>query len=92
MTLDIFFLGNCQASRMVQFYNMFTPAAQKKPALFRSITPHFGEYHEDESKSLLESASIVVVQLINSDYIFNRDAVLAMRGDKPTIFFALCLS
>jgi len=86
MTTDIFFLGNCQASRMAQFYGTFTPAPQKKKYLFRSITPHFGEYHEDESKALLETAAVAVVQLINSDYVFNREAVLAMRGDKPTIF------
>jgi len=86
MTTDIFFLGNCQASRMVQFYNMFTPGPQKKPALFRSITPHFGEYHEDETISLLETAPVAVVQLINSEYVFNRKSVLDMRAGKPTIF------
>lgn len=86
MTAEIFFFGNCQASRMAQFYGAFTPGPQKKTALFRSITPHFGNYAEDESKQALETASIAVVQLINSDYIFNREAVLDMRGGKPTIF------
>lgn len=54
--------------------------------MFRSITPHFGEYREEESKSLLETASVAVVQLISSDYVFNRESVLDMRGGKPTIF------
>ncbi len=71
---------------MAQFYGAFTPAAQKTSMLFRSITPHFGEYHEDDSKRMLENARIAVVQLINSDYVFNRENVLAIRGGKPTIF------
>ena len=83
---DVFFLGNCQTSRFAQFYGSFTPHAQKSSMLFRSITPHFGEYHEDESKAHLEQAAIAVVQLVTTDYAFNRDRVLAMRGDKPTIF------
>lgn len=86
MTAEVFFLGNCQGSRMAQFYGAFTPHAQKRPALFRSITPHFGEYHEDESKAHLETADVAVVQLITTDYVFNRDAVLDMRGGKPTVF------
>lgn len=83
---DVFFLGNCQASRMSQFYGAFTPGPQKRSAMFRSITPHFGNYAEDESKDALETAAIAVVQLINADYVFNRQAVLEMRGGKPTIF------
>lgn len=86
MHVDVFFFGNCQASRMAQLYGAFTPGPQRKSNMFRSITPHFGNYVEDESKQALETAAIAVVQLVTSDYIFNRDAVLDMRGGKPTIF------
>jgi hypothetical protein len=86
MTTDVFFLGNCQVSRFAQFYGSFTPKAQKSPMLFRSITPHFGEYHEEESIAILETAAVAVVQLVTTDYVFGRDKVLDMRGGKPTIF------
>lgn len=85
-TPEVFFLGNCQASRMAQFYGMSQSGSQKRSMLFRSITPHFGEYHEDEAIRCLEAADIAVVQLVTSDVTFNRDAVREMRGGKPVIF------
>lgn len=88
MALDskVFFLGNCQMNRFSHFYNTFTHPAKKMDRAYLSITPHYGKYFEDLSIKNLEKADIAVVQLVLSDYVFSRENVLAIRGDKPTIF------
>lgn len=85
-TADILFLGNCQTSRFAQFYGTYMEQARKGVRVFHSITPHYGKYVPDETTALLKTADVAVVQLVTSDYIFNRDNVLALRGGKKTIF------
>ncbi len=82
----LFFLGNCQTSRFAQFYGVFTPPKEKGLRDYLSITPHYGKYDESTSLRNLETADIVVSQLVESDYIFNRENILAIRNGKPTIF------
>jgi hypothetical protein len=83
---EILFLGNCQVSRFMQFYSRFGTPDKRRTALFRSITPNFGEYHEKETEEYLQTANLAIVQLVLSDVNFNHDRVLALRGGRPTIF------
>ena len=83
---EILFLGNCQISRFQQFYSRFQDKPTKRFSEFNSITPHFGEFDEEKSMRTLETADIAVVQLILSDYVFNRENILSLRNGKDTIF------
>lgn len=86
MTTEVLFLGNCQMNKFAHFYGTHTPRGDLRPRMFRSITPHYGNYAESETVEDLKTADVAVVQLILSDYIFNRDRVLEMRDGKRTIF------
>lgn len=84
MPVNILFLGNCQMSKYRQFYN--DTNAGVRSSRFDSITPYFGKYDEEETLRAIESADLVVSQLVTSDVTFNRQNILDMRANKDTIF------
>lgn len=84
MPVNILFLGNCQMSKYRQFYNDTNVGGRS--SRFDSITPYFGKYDEEETLRAVESADLVVSQLVTSDVTFSRQNILNMRANKDTIF------
>ncbi|MFZ3581966.1 WcbI family polysaccharide biosynthesis putative acetyltransferase [Loktanella sp. DJP18] len=76
---DILFLGNCQINVMRGIARGMFP---KMPCDFRTITPYWGTFDEDEIRARLAKADLVIAQAIaNRDTPFNVDDVRqATRG------------
>lgn len=76
---DILFLGNCQINAMRGIARGMFP---KMPCDFRTITPYWGTFDEDEIRARLARADLVISQAIaNRDTPLNVDDVRrATRG------------
>ena len=85
----VLFLGNCQTNAMRGICREMFP---KLRADFRTITPYWGRYDEEETREQLASADLVVSQAIaNRETAFNVDDVRATAtGDvvfMPYVYF-----